>query len=306
MPMTECFYTMNGQMMAYDSGGVTKDFLTDHLGSITAEIDQTQTRTYDTRYSAYGRNIWSTGSNCGFGWVGSYGYRETGLFKISHYVRARHYSAVAGSWTTVDPLWPNESAYGYADAWATRMIDPAGRNRVGLICLLVGPPSGGCDCNEIRRLHDVPDGAGFLGCNKGKLFPCPNKTYSVGQVSPPVHGCSTVHEEQHKKWCERNPGKCDCTDGAGFSVTCGISGSPRGGPGGDEDECEAHVAHIDCFSKIKPFVCDKPKSSDCKYAKIKCEVLFGLRNYDGPPLKCKLPPGLKTWCDKVLAAGKIK
>jgi RHS repeat-associated protein len=113
MPMTERFYTMNSQMMAYDSGGVTKDFLTDHLGSITAEIDQTQTRTYDTRYSAYGRNLWSTGTGCGFGWVGSYGYRETGLFHMSHYVRARHYSYVTGNWSTVDPLWPSQASYGY-------------------------------------------------------------------------------------------------------------------------------------------------------------------------------------------------
>ena len=113
MPMTERFYSVNGQMMGYESGGVKKDFLTDHLGSITAEIDQTQTRTYDTRYSAYGRNNWSTGTGCGFGWVGSYGYRETGLFHMSHYVRARHYSYVAGGWSTVDPLWPDESAYGY-------------------------------------------------------------------------------------------------------------------------------------------------------------------------------------------------
>ena len=46
MPMTERFYSVNGQMMGYESGGVKKDFLTDHLGSITAEIDQTQTRTH--------------------------------------------------------------------------------------------------------------------------------------------------------------------------------------------------------------------------------------------------------------------
>jgi hypothetical protein len=38
MPMTERFYSVNGQMMGYESGGVKKDFLTDHLGSITAEI----------------------------------------------------------------------------------------------------------------------------------------------------------------------------------------------------------------------------------------------------------------------------
>ena len=126
MPMTERFYSVNGQMMGYESGGVKKDFLTDHLGSITAEIDQTQTRTYDTRYSAYGRNNWSTGTGCGFGWVGSYGYRETGLFHMSHYVRARHYSYVTGNWSTVDPLWPDESAYGYVRGWAIRYRDPSG------------------------------------------------------------------------------------------------------------------------------------------------------------------------------------
>jgi RHS repeat-associated protein len=123
---------MNGQMMAYDSGGVTKDFLTDHLGSITAEIDQNQNRTYETRYSAYGRNNWSTGTGCGFGWVGSYGYRETGLFHMSHYVRARHYSYVTGNWSTVDPLWPEESAYGYVKGRSSNLTDRFGTGGKGL------------------------------------------------------------------------------------------------------------------------------------------------------------------------------
>ncbi len=127
MAMKKRFYSVNGQMMGYESGGVKKDFLTDHLGSITAEIDQTQTRTYDTRYSAYGRNNWSTGTGCGFGWVGSYGYRETGLFHMSHYVRARHYSYITGNWSTVDPLWPDESAYGYVGGRATNALDYTGR-----------------------------------------------------------------------------------------------------------------------------------------------------------------------------------
>jgi len=134
MPMTERFYSVNGQMMGYESGGVKKDFLTDHLGSITAEIDQTQTRTYDTRYSAYGRNNWSTGTGCGFGWVGSYGYRETGLFHMSHYVRARHYSYITGNWSTVDPLWPNESAFGYVRGLTNRSIDPSGEKYIFINC----------------------------------------------------------------------------------------------------------------------------------------------------------------------------
>jgi hypothetical protein len=92
MAMKKRFYNVNGQMMAYEAGGAKKDLITDHLGSITAEIDQTQTRTYDARYSAYGKTVSSTGTNSGFGWVGSYGYRQTSLASMSHYVRARHYS----------------------------------------------------------------------------------------------------------------------------------------------------------------------------------------------------------------------
>jgi RHS repeat-associated protein len=132
MAMKKRFYTMNGEMMAYDEGGVTKDLITDHLGSITAEINQSQVRTYDARYSAYGKSLWSTGTNSGFGWVGTYGYRETGLLKMSHYVRARHYSYVTGGWSTVDPLWPGECAYGYVGGSPTSFVDPQGAERVAL------------------------------------------------------------------------------------------------------------------------------------------------------------------------------
>jgi RHS repeat-associated protein len=133
MPMTECFYTMNGQMMAYDSGGVTKDFLTDHLGSIIAEVDQDENVTYQARYSAFGKPTSSTGTGCGFGWIGSYGYRETGLPHMSHYVRARHYSQVTGNWSTVDPLWPGESAYGYVGGRASAVFDASGLQGQGII-----------------------------------------------------------------------------------------------------------------------------------------------------------------------------
>jgi RHS repeat-associated protein len=104
------------------------------LGSVTAEVDQTQTRTYESRYSAYGRNNWSTGTGCGFGWVGSRGYRETGLFNNSHYVRARHYSYLTGIWTTVDPLWPDEKAYVYVSGRVSRGIDPSGTAK-GVPCI---------------------------------------------------------------------------------------------------------------------------------------------------------------------------
>ena len=156
MPMTESFYTVDGQMIGYESGGVRKDFLTDHLGSITAEIDQNQNRTFETRYSAYGRNNWSTGTGCGFGWVGSFGYRETGLFHMSHYVRARHYSYVTGSWSTVDPLWPGQSAFGYVLGRATNRIDRFGLAPVPVNGLVRKVKVGGCGGVEFMTTWTLP------------------------------------------------------------------------------------------------------------------------------------------------------
>jgi RHS repeat-associated protein len=124
--MKKRFYYVDGQMVGCDEGGVRKDFLTDHLGSIIAEVDQDENVTYQARYSAFGQPKSSTGTGWGFGWIGSYGYRETGLPHMSHYVRARHYSEVTGNWSTVDPLWPDESAYGYVGGRATSQIDPTG------------------------------------------------------------------------------------------------------------------------------------------------------------------------------------
>ncbi|MEY4881324.1 MAG: hypothetical protein RLZ87_753, partial [Armatimonadota bacterium] len=172
MPMTERFYSVNGQMMGYESGGVKKDFLTDHLGSITAEIDQTQTRTYDTRYSAYGRNNWSTGTGCGFGWVGSYGYRETGLFHMSHYVRARHYSYVTGGWSTVDPLWPRDASYGYVRGRTTKLKDPTG----------LGSNFGPCTvyrCSE-HSMFGTPIASHKFICVRGPHGGCSGGIYPTG------------------------------------------------------------------------------------------------------------------------------
>ena len=126
MAMKKRFYTVDGQMVGYEEGGVRKDFLTDHLGSIIAIMDENEVRVFDTRYSAYGRNRWITGTGCGFGWVGSFGYRETGLFHMSHYVRARHYSYITGGWSTVDPLWPRQPGYIYVKGHASTDIDPIG------------------------------------------------------------------------------------------------------------------------------------------------------------------------------------
>ncbi|MEI7575551.1 MAG: hypothetical protein WCK51_01565 [Armatimonadota bacterium] len=49
------FHTVESQMMSYIESTLRYDFLTDNLGSITAIMDGSQIRVWDTRYSAYGR-----------------------------------------------------------------------------------------------------------------------------------------------------------------------------------------------------------------------------------------------------------
>ena len=212
MAMKKRFYTMNSQMMAYDEGGVTKDFLTDHLGSITAEINQSQTRTYDTRYSAYGRNNWSTGTGCGFGWVGSYGYRETGLFHMSHYVRARHYSYLTGGWSTVDPLWPNESAYGYVGGTSTYSVDPSGTLPIMAGC---GAASSDGNPNWGKRFRE------YLG----KMCRTLQKPKDKGPLLECIRACNKKYKLEVDPTCLKD----FCSKG---SITC--APCPR-----DPDTCRA-------------------------------------------------------------------
>jgi RHS repeat-associated protein len=127
MAMKERYYTIDGQMIGYKDAGGRKDFLTDALGSVTAEVDQTgATKAFDGRYKPYGGDLSSTGTRGSYGWVGSWGYRGTGLSASSHYVRARHYSNSSGNWTTVDPIWPNERALSYIKGKVILGIDYLG------------------------------------------------------------------------------------------------------------------------------------------------------------------------------------
>ena len=127
MAMKERYYTIDGQMIGYKDASGRKDFLTDALGSVTAEVEQTgATKTFDGRYKPYGGDLSSTGTRGSYGWVGTWGYRGTGLAASSHYVRARHYSLASAIWTTIDSQWPREKAYNYVNDRVTVMIDQLG------------------------------------------------------------------------------------------------------------------------------------------------------------------------------------
>ncbi len=188
MPVTN-YYTIDGQMIGYKDAGGRKDFLTDALGSVTAEVDQTgATKTFDGRYTPYGGDLSSSGTRGRYGWIGTWGYRETRLAVSSHYVRARHYNWKSGKWITSDPLWPSESGYVYVQNSPIIRKDPSG---------LSGLP--GCQGNDIisrwvqigyKKFCERMKSAdlGFLGC----LVKCNSKRKPPVSISCLSQFCDPI------------------------------------------------------------------------------------------------------------------
>ena len=63
-----------------------------------------------------------------FTWVGTQGYRQTGLLHSDAYVRRRHFGAAEGSWAAKDPLWPAQPAFSYALSSPCTRQDPSGQS----------------------------------------------------------------------------------------------------------------------------------------------------------------------------------
>ena len=61
-----------------------------------------------------------------YGWVGSPGYRRTGLPHTNTYVRKRHYSSTEVAWTSIDPIWPSERPFAYLSGSPVSGIDSQG------------------------------------------------------------------------------------------------------------------------------------------------------------------------------------
>jgi RHS repeat-associated protein len=130
MPTTTVtkYYSVNGQIIGEKVGSNPRtDYLTDALGSVTATVDQTCHIINEYRYKPYGAQLAKTGSgsDSAFRWVGSLGYRQTGLNQSDVYVRARHYGAGVGRWTSLDPVAVREM-YSYVRGATTRAVDPTG------------------------------------------------------------------------------------------------------------------------------------------------------------------------------------
>jgi len=149
-------------------------------------------KTYGAEYWPYGEIQTETGTNPSpWSFVGLLGYLRDTASRL--YVRARHYRPGLARWQTVDPLWPDESAYGYASGQTTTLTDPSGlwapkpgaeildcaKRLYGEKCTYNQP--GGLACVEIFSIcagikpKDIP-----RPCNHGRPTPdCPRSTDDV-------------------------------------------------------------------------------------------------------------------------------
>lgn len=129
MAMTRTYLSIDGQILSEMRAGETRarDYVLDPLGNVMGVYQADWPVAYMS-FDPWGEVLSSwNGDSYKFAWVGGWGYRRTGLEVASHYVRARHYSFLNGSWTTVDPLWPGERAYGYVGGRVLAVSDPSGK-----------------------------------------------------------------------------------------------------------------------------------------------------------------------------------
>jgi RHS repeat-associated protein len=130
------YITANGRIrrrITTDEEKVTEQVavVTNALGSVVATYKDGWL-TADRSYDPYGETRAEWNDVGRFGWVGGLGYRETRREWVTHYVRARHYGYPMGMWTSVDPLWPTEAAFGYVGGTVAKAVDPTGLTKTKL------------------------------------------------------------------------------------------------------------------------------------------------------------------------------
>ena len=184
--LTTSYYTLNGEILGESTGGVRLDYLTDALGSVTATLDQATAATHRLRYKPSGANL--LGPVLKIGWCGTHGYIGTGRRTVNDfYVTARHYATKMGQWTTRDPLWPRERAYGYVNGHTTIRTDPSG------LCFqrcITGPCPPPVLCGQVTF---DPIIYGETGCD-----PKSGNMWSTSCDCTVTGPCTDAHEWSHR------------------------------------------------------------------------------------------------------------
>ncbi|QYK54619.1 MAG: hypothetical protein KF824_06885 [Fimbriimonadaceae bacterium] len=161
MALSKTYYSINGQIRGEHRSGEanSRDYMHDNLGNVVA-VFQNDWEIAEASYKPYGEMIsnWNFGSHgYRFAWNGGNGYRKTNMAYVTHYVRARHYSEVMGTWTTRDPLWPQEMPYNYVEGRVMSAVDYSGMvPKLPLLGKRGIPPKTPCDStNNGAKLRQV-------------------------------------------------------------------------------------------------------------------------------------------------------
>jgi len=146
----------------FEPDPVRTDTGADFIGSILTDFDENGDYVAERRYKPYGELLAGTATT--YGWTGNTGSRYTLLQYAQQYNRRRHVSTKLKQWTTRDPLWPSESAYGYVRGGPLTWADPS-----GLIC-----QSGEDCCKDFERNNRHR-------CQNGHWQPCNESTWKNAQ-----------------------------------------------------------------------------------------------------------------------------
>ena len=123
------YHTVEGFLLGETSAaGARRDYLTDSVGSVVSTVDQSAVIKNTYRYKPYGGFLLQVSPEVGprFCWTGETGSLYTRGGHAEQYNRARMYGTPSGRWTTQDPLWPDQRAYGYVKGNPTTWTDPSG------------------------------------------------------------------------------------------------------------------------------------------------------------------------------------
>ena len=134
------YLTVDGEEIAASVDTAWHDFLSDAVGTVACTVSQSVDITSRFRAKPFGQPLLQEGESAS-SWIKSLGYRSLHLADPSHYVRARHYSAVAATWTSCDPIFPTAKPYAYTPSPATQ-ADPTG----------LYPTYVGCEKDKAERL----------------------------------------------------------------------------------------------------------------------------------------------------------
>ena len=253
---TTNYVSANGMIVGESTGGVSRAYGTDALGSVVATYSgAVRENTY--QYKPYGGLLSKTGvaSDPNFLWNGGSGYRATSLVNSGYYVRARHYSNTMARWTTRDTYWPYESPYVYVTDNPSSFSDLSGHSASNS-----AKPD--CNCCAISLTFSSqkctgPGGEGYPRCleyggsTQKPAFRGHNLTLTIDyELSPPSASQPTTHC-LGIGWSE-----VQIFDGVMMSNQNGMIQNSTSWP--DALKCEKNLATESCRVGIQCQVVDVP------------------------------------------------